>query len=241
MIAIEPTVKLAQVREVFVPGGLGLLGRAFTRRAWLAEERQDPSPANHHEPLEHLGDAWLGAIITCRLFREHPTASEKDLSRGRESLVSTVTLAQIGRELGLVSFLRAGNGERQQGQIGTDKSLASHVEAIVGAAWAHGGPSAVERVVEILYEGRWPVTLTGDNHSDYKGKLARAVQGIDRSPGLEPRYKELERRGPDHMKEFRAGVTLSDGRSFEGQWASSLQKAEQDAARVALVEAIPEE
>ena len=51
----------------------------------------------NNERLEFLGDSVLNLLLSERLYREFPMASEGDLSRLRARLVSEEPLAEIGR------------------------------------------------------------------------------------------------------------------------------------------------
>ncbi len=225
---------LAELRALFGTSGQALFERALTRRAYVSESGRPVTADDHHEALEFLGDAWLGAIVATRLFRDFDALDEKQLTRTREALVDKETLAEIGRALELPDALHAGVGERKQGQTRTDKVLASHVEALIGAMYLHGGVEGAERAVDVLFRARWPEGPVGHRSQDAKGELARLVQADLRNPSRVPTYREVSRRGSEHALLFSAAVDLPDGRSFEGGEAPTLKEAEQSAARVAI-------
>ncbi len=206
--------------------------RARMRRAFVSEKTgaTEVSARVHHESIECLGDAWLGAVITGRLWKQFPEASEKQLTRSRIELVDERILARIAREHELHTAILAGAGEIKQGQHLTDRSLAGHVEAILGAAWVVGGLEAVEKLVDHLWEGHWLEEIVTEREDNPVGGLQETVQG--RTRGAVPSYT-FESRGPDHQLEFRATVTLPWGAAYVGGWCAGKTSAKQDAARVA--------
>jgi len=64
----------------------------------------------NNERLEFLGDSVLNLMLSERLYREFPTASEGDLSRLRARLVSEEPLAAIAQTMQLGELLHLGSG-----------------------------------------------------------------------------------------------------------------------------------
>lgn len=216
-----------------------LLNRALTRKAWLEEQSGSGNydATQHHEAIEFLGDAWLGAIVADELYRRFPQATEKELTRSRESLVDTEHLADVARAHEIETALRVGAGERKQAQHLEDKPLAAHVEALIGAAHLVGGSEASRRVVMHLFEGRWPSEAAPERIQDVKGELQRRELARHRVPGSEPKYSkpcEQDPPAPAHPMRFRSQVTLYGGETFEGDWRPNKRDAELSAAQVAL-------
>jgi ribonuclease-3 len=209
---------------------------ALTRKAFLLEDKEngEPDPRGHHEALEHLGDAWLGAVVAGRLFNTFVEAQEKELTVVRTSLVDEASLAEIARAHEVGASIRAGNGEKRQEQHLTSRSLAAHLEAMLGAAFVAGGVTAVERMIDHLWEGRWPSSLSSVRGGDYKSALQRHISRTYRKPGTHATYEpEQDYRAPDHLPRVRALVT-TPWCTVYGDWRSKRREAEQDAARVAL-------
>lgn len=207
-------------------------GRAFTRKAWLAENGRQAGPCDHHETLEFLGDAWLGAIVSTQLMRMFPSADEHQLSATRDSLVDRGTLAEIARDHEVHTEVLAGRGELAQAQHLTDRSLASLVEALIGASYEAGGLAAAERLVGHFFAARWPSAPFNTKPGNCKGKLQELEQ---KSWGSPPSYdwEELPRTTEAPVR-FRSTVNLGDGRTFEGAWRDTKKEAEQAAAQAAL-------
>ncbi len=66
------------------------------------------NPSN--ERLEFLGDAILGMVISEYLFKKFPDYSEGKLTKIKSVVVSRVTLAKIGTEMGLKKYISVGKG-----------------------------------------------------------------------------------------------------------------------------------
>ena len=73
------------------------LERRFRR---MANESLDPDVADN-EPLEFLGDAVLGMVVTDLLHRRDPDGPEGGKSRRRAQLVSTVNLSRHAAAIGI--------------------------------------------------------------------------------------------------------------------------------------------
>jgi len=213
--------------------------RALTRRAWLHENGHPITPENHHQPLALLGDAWLGAVVTSQLLERFPGASRKQLTAMRSELVDRTALVGIAREHDLHRYIRAGRGERIQGQHVTDVSLAGHVEALIGAAFLEGGLEVVVRLIETLWKERWPTTLAGQRSSNHKGRLKKWVDA--NYPGHSAAYSAEPVAGhPPHDPRYQCELELPNGLFFIGDMFRNKADAEQDAARAALEVLMPE-
>ena len=74
---------------------LDLLVQALTHSSYAAEH----DDALDNERLEFLGDAIVNSTVTLLLWEMHPDAPEGTLSWIRHRVVSTQTLAKVGRDL----------------------------------------------------------------------------------------------------------------------------------------------
>ena len=97
----------------------------------------------NNERLEFLGDSVLNLLLSERLYREFPTATEGDLSRLRARLVSEEPLAEIAQEMQLGELLLLGSGELKTGGFRRQSILADAFEALCGALYLDGGLEAV--------------------------------------------------------------------------------------------------
>ncbi|MBK8978858.1 MAG: ribonuclease III [Planctomycetes bacterium] len=188
-----------------------------------------------YERLEYLGDAILGFLVAEHLFREHPDASEGELTQRRADLVSQTPLAELARSLGLVRHLRHGRGMRDT-DLASERIHADLVEAVLAAVFLDGGIQAARRFVRRhVLAGPRP-RPTPERPLDPKSRLLHFAQAA----GLgQPSYRLLDARGPDHEREFEVAVWI-DGRDVATGTARSKRGAEMAAARLALARLAPE-
>ena len=84
-----------------------ICGHTFKNRDLLQSAITHPSAVEgqpvsaSYERLEFLGDSILGSIVALSLFKSYPGFDEGKLTRLKVSLVSGMTLSEVGRELGI--------------------------------------------------------------------------------------------------------------------------------------------
>ncbi|NDH87541.1 MAG: ribonuclease III [Actinobacteria bacterium] len=202
----------------------GLLVHALTHRSWCAEHPGDES----NERLEFLGDAVLGVVVTDHLFSAFPDLPEGQLAKARAAVVSSTTLAEVGRELGVGLDLRLGKGEDASGGREKASILADAVEAVLGAMYLDGGVEPVRRLVLEQLSQRIDQAAERPGDKDYKTRL----QEVAAHDGFTPPVYALTESGPDHHKRFHATVAVGGERLGAGT-GTSKKEAEQKAARAA--------
>ncbi len=210
-------------------GDRGLLLEALTHRSYLGAPRDQA--AGHYERLEFLGDALLGFVVSEWLWRDDPAASEGVLTRRKQTVVRTPTLAAAARRLGLGDALRLGGGERSSGGTRKPSLLADAFEAVVGAVFLDAGIRKTRAfVVRQLRDELRATRSTEIVPEDAKTRLQEHVQQKLRAT---PVYRLIETTGPSHRPEFVAEVRV--GRRCLGRGrGSSRKRAEQQAAGEAL-------
>ena len=204
-----------------------LLDLALTHSSWANE---CGTGQNHNERLEFLGDAVLELCVSAQLYGRFPDAREGELTKMRAHLVSTVSLAERARKIGLDTLLKLGRGEESQGGRTRDGVLSDAFEAMLAAVYEDGGFAAAQAAVARLFADRWPTAATKTMPKDYKTRLQEASQ---QRFGEAPLYTRLGSRGPEHAKVFEIGLKLPNGKEFVAT-GSSCKKAEQNAAQQAL-------
>lgn len=189
---------LAQALGVdFVPE---LLNLALTHSSWAYEN--DGAPNN--ERLEFLGDSVLGLAVANMLYEEFPDLNEGEMSPRHHALVSTVTLADIARKIGLGPYLRLGKSEHLTGGVDKDSILADALEAIFGAAHLSAG---FDKATELILKLVRPYVNDVERLSaemDPKTALLECI--AERGAGV-PVY-EVSGTGPDHDRVFTATVRV---------------------------------
>lgn len=199
-----------------------LLIRALTHRS---------HGSDNYERLEFLGDSLLGFIIADTICEMFPDADEGQLTRLRASLVRQETLAELGRELDLGSYLILGPGALKSGDQARDSILSDVIEAIIGVIYLDGGINPCRQFITRMFASRLALCELDNIFKDPKTRLQELLQ--QRSQGL-PEYTILDVSGPPHKQSFKVQCLIADGKQvFRGQGASR-RKAEQDSAEKAL-------
>ena len=174
----------------------------------------------NNERLEFLGDAVISAIVTKKLYVDHPNKQEGFLSKKRSCLISREHLNIVGERL-----LKGVEIKNKLEKI--SKSVYGNtLEAIIGAVFIDKGFCVAERlIIEKIYNSKHS-NKTQDN--DFKSKLQRESQ----KRNMEIIYKLLSEEGPDHSKTFCVALLYNKKRVSEGK-GLSIKEAEQKAAKEA--------
>jgi len=213
-----------------------LLGRALTHRSLRAESRS--RAGDDYERLEFLGDSLLGFVVSAWLCERDRDATEGELTRRRQEVIRSETLAEAARRLALGGELRMSAGEERTGGRDKESLLADAFEAILGAVYLDGGLRAARAFVRRHLGVAIDAALKGSAGpaDDYKSRLQEWAQDRLR---VTPRYRIVSATGPDHAREFFAEVRVGGEVRGRGHGASR-KAAEQRAAKSALEEWVPE-
>lgn len=206
-----------------------LLDTAFVHKSFLNEYRKSPKESN--ERLEFLGDAVLEFVATDFLYKNYPKEGEGVLTNWRSALVKGKHLAEIARDLKLGEYLYLSKGEEAGGGRNKNYILANTLEALIGAIYLDTGYENATVFINDFILINLDSILKEGSHIDAKSKLQEKCQDL---LSITPQYKLISDEGPDHDKIFTMGVYIDDEFIAEGK-GSSKQKAEQEAARNALV------
>lgn len=208
-----------------------ILGYRFTQleilREALTHPGAGPRKGRNYQRLEFLGDRVLGLVVADLLIARFPDDDEGALSRRLVALVRAETLAEIAAEIGLGAFLVLAAGEDAMGARENPSLLADACEAVIGALYLDGGLAAAAAFIEARWGARLDVAVPP---RDAKTLLQEWAQG--RGLAL-PKYRTLDRAGPDHAPVFQVEVTVVGMPPAVGAGASK-QAAEQAAAAMML-------
>jgi ribonuclease-3 len=204
-----------------------LLDRALTHTS-RANESLSPG-VGHNEPLEFLGDAVLGFIVSDLLHRRDPEGDEGTKSKTRALLVSEPSLARRAEALGIPELLQLGRGEEKSGGRQKVTLWADAYEAVVAALYLDGGLPAAFGFVSADF-ARDLEAGAGLATQDAKSELQEVLQarGAD-----VPEYRVVAEEGPSHRRRFRVACVIEGRAVAEGE-GYSKKEAQQDAARRAL-------
>jgi ribonuclease-3 len=217
-----------KLREMGIDfSNLELLKQALTHPTYAYEHKKQR--LFHNQRLEFLGDAVLGLVMGEYLYKKYPQKQEGDLTKMRAAVVCAASLAEQAKKLRLGTYLFLGRGEDISGGRERNSVLADAFEAVVGAIYLECGLEGVRKfllvplayIVERLEHIEW---------GDYKTMLQELVQKHD-DQGIQ--YIIIHESGPDHQKEFVAGVKYQDRLLAQGQ-GYNKKEAEQKAPQVAL-------
>ena len=204
----------------------GLLRQALTHRSFGVP---------HNERLEFVGDAVLNCVVALALYERFPTLPEGDLSRARAHLVNRETLSQVARRLGLGNAIRLGEGEMRSGGADRPSILADAMEAVFGAVFMDGGFAAAQRTIGGVY-----AEILRDADPSVLGKDAktRLQEWLQSRRLAVPEYAIVATTGEAHAQRFDVECRIPEMSIIARGRGSSRRAAEQDAAELALREAI---
>lgn len=204
-----------------------ILQLSLTHRSY-SHLNDNHSPAN--ERLEFLGDSVLGMVVAHQLYVDHPDYREGDLTKIKALLVNEVTLASVGKKIGLNSFIRLSQEEEKAGGRERPSIISDALESVIAAVFLDGGIDAARDVIlRLLYTEKESV-VTDTTQRNYKGELLELTQA--RNQGM-PRYDVVNESGPDHEKVFDVDVYVNGTIIGSGR-GTSKKEAEQKAASQAL-------
>jgi len=202
--------------------------RALRHRSIIQQQNLNPTDA--YERLEFLGDAVLGFIVARNLIRTQPEAGEGDLTKDKSLIVSGEVLSHRAEELGLGNHLILGNSELKTGGRSRPSILEDIFESIVGAIYLDGGLRKASKFVQRHLLSRRDKIFANDENKNYKSILLEYSQA---KYALQPQYKVIKERGPDHKKIYVVEVSINGQKLGQGE-GSSKKRAEQRAAQEAL-------
>jgi ribonuclease III len=201
--------------------------QVFTHASW--SERRSDSYAR----LAFLGDSVLGLAVTAYLYPrlEAERFGAGRLTKIRAQAVSGVSCRAVAVRLALPERLRAaapkGVRENTAALLGTERVLASVLEAVIGACYLHAG---YERTAEAVVEAFEPEIAQALEHPvDFKS----ALQELLARRGAEVSYAVTREEGPPHERTYLVAASV-DGEQLGSGSGRSKKQAEQEAARVAV-------
>jgi ribonuclease-3 len=204
-----------------------LARQVFTHASW--SERRSDSYAR----LAFLGDSVLSLAVTTYLYPrlEAERFGAGRLTKIRAQAVSGVSCRAVAERLGIPARLRAaapeGVRENAAAVLGTERVLASVIEAVIGAVYLHCG---YERTAEAVVEAFVPEIERALEHPvDFKS----ALQELLAQRGEEVEYEVTGEDGPPHERTYTVMARV-DGRDLGSGSGRSKKHAEQEAARAAV-------
>jgi ribonuclease III len=220
------TTSTASLAELFEATPEELRRRALTHSSWT-ERRSDA-----YGRLAFLGDSVLGLVVASELFTEHPDADIGELTNILNQAVSGRACAEVARDLGLPDLLRAqapegGNGLPVETLLGSERTMASVCEAVIGACYlVHGFEATAVAVTNAFAE---EIEGATSQRLDFKSELQERLA----RDGATVSYAVVNEAGPPHDRRFEICATVAGEEVGTGS-GRSKKEAEQAAAKRAL-------
>jgi ribonuclease-3 len=199
----------------------------FTHASWT--ERRSGS----YERLAFLGDSVLALAVTAHLYPrlEAERFGAGRLTKIRAQAVSGRSCKAVAERLGVPERLRAaappGAPSAVQALIGTERVLASVIEAVIGACFLSFG---YERTAAAVVEAFTPEISDALEHPvDFKSALQERLA----RRGALVSYDVVDEQGPPHDRTFQISATIGGVEVARGS-GRSKKDAEQEAAQIAL-------
>ena len=190
----------------------------------LALTQSGANSVQNNERLEFIGDRVLGLSVAGLLYEMYPNESEGELARRHAMLVSTETLGNVARQLGLDRQIK--HGHMTAGRI--VHIMADAMEAVFGAIYLDSGFETAKNVIVDIWRELAAADVTAPK--DPKTALQEFVQQADN--GNLPVYEFLETTGASHNPVFNVRVCAM-GKTAQGQ-GTSKKAATIDAAEKLL-------
>ncbi len=204
----------------------------FTHASWT-ERRSDS-----YERLAFLGDSVLALAVTAHLYPrlEADRFGAGRLTKIRAQAVSGRSCKTVAQRLGIPERLHAAApaavASGVQALIGTERVLASVIEAVIGACFLSFG---YERTAAAVVDAFTPEISDALEHLvDFKSALQERLA----RRGALVSYDVVDEQGPPHDRTFQISATIGGVEVARGS-GRSKKDAEQEAARAALEELEP--
>ena len=204
-----------------------LASPVFTHASWTARR------SDSYERLAFLGDSVLSLAVTSHLYPrlEADRFGPGRLTKIRAQAVSGRSCREVAERLGVPERLSAaapaGMATTVPALIGTERVLASVIEAVIGACFLAYG---YERTAEAVVEAFSPEIEDALEHPvDFKSALQERLA----RKGALVTYDVVEEEGPPHDRVFSVSATIAGVEVGRGR-GRSKKDAEQVAAQVAL-------
>jgi ribonuclease-3 len=205
---------------------LELLNLAFSHRSFANEISAD---VDNNEKLEFFGDSVLGLVVSEYLLFALQGRTEGEMAKIKSFVVSEDVLAAIAKRLRVDNFILIGKGEEYSGGRSKKAILADAMEAIIGSYYIDSGFRMARDFVRQLLVPEINKVLEDRHKKDYKTLLQEYVQKRYKTY---PKYRLVQRKGPDHNRTFYIEVTVNNTTYGPGS-GKNKKEAEQNAASIA--------
>lgn len=204
-----------------------LVAPVFTHASWTARR------SDSYERLAFLGDSVLSLAVTAHLYPrlEAERFGPGRLTKIRAQAVSGRSCRAVAERLGVPELLAAaappGVASSVPALIGTERVLASVIEAVIGVCFLSFGYEQTAGAVVHAFAPEIEEAL--EHPVDYKSALQERLA----RKGALVTYDVVEEEGPPHDRVFSVSATIAGVEVGRGR-GRSKKDAEQEAAQIAL-------
>jgi ribonuclease-3 len=205
----------------FSPKKINQYKKAFTHRSVQIKDKKG-IPINY-ERLEFLGDSILGSVISSYLYKKVPKGSEGYLTQMRSKIVSRKHLNELGKDLGLIRFVKSNIDQTNVGE-----NIHGNIfEALVGAIYLDKGYNFCQKFIysKVIVPYVDIEKLEGKITS-YKGLIIEWCQKKKKKYS----FDTYEDSGNETIKHFSVKISI-DGEQVAKGRATSKKKAEEQASK----------
>jgi ribonuclease-3 len=200
--------------------------RALTHATWT-DERIDS-----YERLAYLGDSVLALAVASDLVDRFPTVDAGGLTKIHNQAVSGVSVAEVGRALGVAEMLRGAEPGREPAipsevLLAGSRALPEVTEALIGACFLAFGYERTGAAVVADFEGQ--IEGAAESPVDFKS----ALQELLARRRARVSYEVIAESGPPHKRTFEVAAVVDAEQIGKGR-GRSKKVAEQAAAEEAL-------
>jgi ribonuclease-3 len=216
-----------RLRALLKRSGAPDVDPASIEPAFIHESAARESAGTSNERLEFFGDAILGLVAARYVFATYPLATEGELARRKNALVSGESCAQSARRLGFGELVVLGHGAQAGGGSGNTSILSDAFEAYIAALY---GATDLPTVTGFI-EREHLKLLDRIDLADADAKTALQELTQARFAAMPVYFERAE--GPAHDRRFTSQVRVRDEVLGEGI-GSSKKAAQLSAAAMAL-------
>lgn len=226
-MAVDPSSAVAALSALIDELPDELREQALTHSSWT--ERRIES----FERLAFLGDSVLGLSVATELFQRFDAIDSGGLTKVHNQAVSGVSVAEVGRQLGVPEMLRENEPDGVIAAIPAEvlldgeRPLPEATEALIGACYLACGFEPTAAAVASAFEPR--IELASETRIDFKS----ALQELLARRGARVSYEVIAATGPPHRRSFEVAAIVDSERIGSGK-GRSKKAAEQVAAEQAL-------
>ena len=226
-MAVNPEPAVAALSALIDELPSELRAQAVRHSSWT-EHRVDS-----FERLAFLGDSVLGLSVASDVSERFPEIAAGGLTKVHNQAVSGVSVAAVGRQLGVPEMLREAEPEGVAGAIPAEvlldgeRPVPEATEALIGACYVAFGFERTAAAVARAFESR--IEHASETRIDFKS----ALQELLARRGARVTYEVIAATGPPHRRIFEVEAIVDSKRVGEGV-GRSKKAAEQVAAEQAL-------